>query len=444
MTRRLFWEDAYRLEFEASVVSTGKRDGSPTVVLDQTAFYPESGGQPHDVGRLGDIDVIDVQEDGESIVHILERAITEGETVKGSVNAERRRDHRQQHHGQHLLSRAFVELAGANTRSFHLGERSARSISTRTSQRRTSVAPRAEPTRSSGRLGRSSPDPSLAKKLRAWAFTSTRTPERPSESSKPRTSTGRPAAAHTPATPPRSVSSSCSGRSAPRAPLGFASSADTEPSRPAHDRIGAIDELGAVVLGAARRPRRSCPSIAGTAAGGRATEPRAAGIAHSKARRIGFSAQPRTLPPIVMASYDGWSPSDLRGLAQHLTRLGECVALLGARSDKAHLIFAQSESLDLDVPGLLKEAVEKLGGRGGGRRHMGPGRGRKGRGCSTPPSQTQTTTRGGRLTSKPRGARHLHRWNDFDADRSRDRSAVPALSGSEILSVCMGYDARRA
>jgi alanyl-tRNA synthetase len=80
-------------------------------------------------------------------------------------------------------------------------------------------------------------------------------------------------------------------------------------------------------------------------------------------------------PALVVAAYDGWPPNDLRVLATRLVALAPCVALLGSRADKAHLVFAQSDGLPHDVPALLRAAVEHLGGRGGGRGNRAQGGG---------------------------------------------------------------------
>jgi alanyl-tRNA synthetase len=88
--------------------------------LDQTAFYPSSGGQPNDLGRLGDSRVLDVRDDGEEIAHIIDRELPLG-AIDGCVDWGRRFDHMQQHTGQHLLSAMFQERFGLPTVSFHLG-----------------------------------------------------------------------------------------------------------------------------------------------------------------------------------------------------------------------------------------------------------------------------------------------------------------------------------
>ncbi|HET9555283.1 MAG TPA: alanyl-tRNA editing protein [Anaeromyxobacteraceae bacterium] len=120
MTVRLYLTDADLLDFEANVLATRSLGDRPAVVLDRTAFYPEGGGQPADRGLLGGVPVVDVQEVEGEILHALGGPAPSG-AVHGAVDRERRRDHLQQHHGQHLLSAAFEALLGARTVSFHLG-----------------------------------------------------------------------------------------------------------------------------------------------------------------------------------------------------------------------------------------------------------------------------------------------------------------------------------
>lgn len=119
-TRRLYFEDATRLEFEAAVVERPVVDGRPALVLDQTCFYPESGGQPWDKGTIEGVDVLQVVEDGEKIVHVLAAEVA-SDRVRGRVEGAVRFDHMQQHSGQHILSQAFYELLRGETKSFRLG-----------------------------------------------------------------------------------------------------------------------------------------------------------------------------------------------------------------------------------------------------------------------------------------------------------------------------------
>src|SRR6202166_1034822 len=128
-THRLYYDDSYLENFDARVLTcspaepvqgTSGMQPAWEVLLDQTAFYPTSGGQPNDLGLVGEAVVLDVRDEEDGIVHIVDR---EGELGggKGWVNWPRRFDHMQQHTGQHLLSAMFQERFGLPTVSFHLG-----------------------------------------------------------------------------------------------------------------------------------------------------------------------------------------------------------------------------------------------------------------------------------------------------------------------------------
>ena len=122
MTRRLYYDDSYLTNFAATVVGT---DGTK-VYLDQTAFYPTSGGQPFDFGELNGANVTDVIDEDSRIAHVLSSPATfaVGATVNGRVQWTRRFDHMQQHTGQHLLSAVFADLFGHETVSVHFGDQS--------------------------------------------------------------------------------------------------------------------------------------------------------------------------------------------------------------------------------------------------------------------------------------------------------------------------------
>jgi alanyl-tRNA synthetase len=122
VTERIYYTEPSRAEFDAVVERVERHEGRPAVVLDRSAFYPTSGGQPFDTGRLDDVPVVDVveREDG-TIVHVLERELKSGQRVHGVVDWARRFDHMQQHTGQHVLSAAFDRLHRARTVGFHLG-----------------------------------------------------------------------------------------------------------------------------------------------------------------------------------------------------------------------------------------------------------------------------------------------------------------------------------
>ena len=126
MTERLYYREPYRKTFDGTVVDVETVDGRTYVVLDRTAFYPTSGGQPNDTGTLGGAAVTDVidREDG-SIAHVISGTLKTGEVVSGEIDWGRRFDHMQQHTGQHVLSAAFDRLFGVRTESFHMGQLSA-------------------------------------------------------------------------------------------------------------------------------------------------------------------------------------------------------------------------------------------------------------------------------------------------------------------------------
>ncbi|HXI19822.1 MAG TPA: alanyl-tRNA editing protein, partial [Gemmatimonadales bacterium] len=116
-TERLYYHDSYLTRFSAAVTDT---DGGTRVYLDRTAFYPTSGGQPHDTGRLGDRAVLEVVDEGDRVAHLLDGPLPEG-PVEGEVLWERRFDHMQQHTGQHLLSAVLANRFGFRTESVHFG-----------------------------------------------------------------------------------------------------------------------------------------------------------------------------------------------------------------------------------------------------------------------------------------------------------------------------------
>lgn len=126
MTIKLFWQNSHLFEFEASVLNLMADDSGVLVELDRTAFYPTGGGQPCDLGRLAGFEVLDVNiADDDRIWHRLAAgaSIETGMTVAGEVDRDRRLELMQQHTGQHVLSQAFFQLYGAETRGFRITDR---------------------------------------------------------------------------------------------------------------------------------------------------------------------------------------------------------------------------------------------------------------------------------------------------------------------------------
>jgi alanyl-tRNA synthetase len=123
MTERLYYRDSSLLRFTGTVIESGTLRSRPFVVLDRTAFYPTSGGQPFDRGHLGGREVVEVldREDDGAVLHFTSDSVPVGTVVDGEIDAARRLDHMQQHTGQHVLSAAFLRTANVPTVSFHLG-----------------------------------------------------------------------------------------------------------------------------------------------------------------------------------------------------------------------------------------------------------------------------------------------------------------------------------
>lgn len=124
MTKRLYYDDSKLLEFEAVITETGSAEDGYYTVLDQSAFYPTSGGQLHDCGQLNEIDIVDVIETEDSNVrHLSAQPVGDiGQTVRGRIDRERRLRACRNHTGQHILSASFAKLYDLGTVSVHLGE----------------------------------------------------------------------------------------------------------------------------------------------------------------------------------------------------------------------------------------------------------------------------------------------------------------------------------
>ncbi|MED3552484.1 DHHA1 domain-containing protein [Cytobacillus praedii] len=122
MENKLYYQDPYIKSFTTYLKDQQKDEqGRVYAILEETAFYPTGGGQPHDTGTLNGIKVTDVEEVNGEICHYLAQPFSEPGEITGEIDWERRFDHMQQHAGQHILSAAFEEQFGYATVSFHLG-----------------------------------------------------------------------------------------------------------------------------------------------------------------------------------------------------------------------------------------------------------------------------------------------------------------------------------
>jgi alanyl-tRNA synthetase len=378
LTDRLFRDDPYLLEFDATVVAARDHEGRPAVVLDRTAFYAESGGQPWDTGRLDDVAVVAVIDEGQDVLHVLDRPLAKGTPVRGRVDADRRQDHRQQHHGQHLLSRAFVEVANARTVSFHLGaevssidlDREVGDPETRAAEARANeVVWEARPvtvrtvSAADARAAGIEPPADAGDAIRiveAEGFD-----RQPCGGTHPRSTSevgvvivlGR---------------ERYKGGSRVRFVCGCRALDASRARNAVLDRLSRT--LSAPIEDLPEAASRALDRLAESDKKVREFLDRAL---EGEARRLVAEAPagPAGSPSTIVAVYEGWPVADLRTLALHLVRLSPCVALLGSRSDKAHVVFAQAEGLDHDIPALLRSALVLLEGRGGGKGNVAQGAG---------------------------------------------------------------------
>jgi alanyl-tRNA synthetase len=412
VTERLYRDDPDLLDFDAVVVARRRHQDRPAVVLDRTAFYAESGGQPWDTGTLGGASVVAVIEEGGEILHVLDADVAD-DRVHGRVDGPRRLDHMQQHHGQHLLSRALVEVASARTLSFHLGAEEVtidldRHVSEdalrRAEARANEIVWQARPvsvrevTRKeaesllAGDIGRLHGGPALDERaqnrsIRALEEAGDRIRLIEAEGFDLQACSG---------THPRTTAEvgvvlvvgheRYKGGSRIRFVCGHRALAAM------HRRQRVLDEVGAAfssgLEGLPEAARRTLDQLRESERRGRDLLDRAM---EGEARRL--LAEAGSVPAVVARAYDGWPAADLRVLAAHLVALAPSVALLGSRADKAYLVFAQSEGLPHDVPGLLRDALTRVGGRGGGRGNLAQGGGDRIEGLDDALAKAEQTVR---------------------------------------------------
>jgi alanyl-tRNA synthetase len=372
-TERLYFADPYLTSFSARVVARELRDQRPAVALDQSAFYPEGGGQPADTGTLGGATVLDVQVEDGVIWHMLDQEIGP-DIVQGEIDWARRFDHMQQHHGQHLLSAAFERLYELRTVSFHLGTGTS-TIDLAATELTPAQATAAEDLTNQVIW---EDRPILARFVTAEELA--RLPLR-----KPPIVAG----------PVRVVSvpdfdhSACGGTH-PRATGGVGV---------LHlrrwERRGDVLRVEFLCGGRAQRDLRwknaALARLAAELSVGpeeveaavlrvRESEERARKrLEETGAQLIGYEAQDLItradlvgIMRVVRRAYTDRSLEEVRGLAQAIAA-GGCVALLGLRAEKTQLIFARAEGLELDCGRLLRETLATFGGRGGGQPSLAQG-----------------------------------------------------------------------
>jgi alanyl-tRNA synthetase len=388
MTEHLYYHDSFLYEFDAEVREVATVDSRPAVILDRTAFYPTSGGQVHDTGWMvpagqaegGKLRVAEVveREDG-NIQHFLEQPgqIQSGSRIRGLIDAERRRDHMQQHSGQHVLSAAFVRALNMPTVSFHMGVEScsidldtkglsakqaevAEALANEVVMENRSVSIRFVTSGEAKELGLRKLPPAERDQLRlidihdfdltacGGTHVSTtgqigcillRKIEKVRQGWR--------------------VEFVCGKRAVGVARKDYASLTETAGMLSAHvwDVPQQVSKLQEESRGLKKSAEQMLAEVADLYAGRILAE-----TAGTGGRKVVVRVFPdRDLPFIKL-------------LAQKITRQsGNAVALLGAGAGSPALVFAQSAGQPFDMGVLMKEALAKLGGRGGGSRDMAQG-----------------------------------------------------------------------
>jgi alanyl-tRNA synthetase len=375
VTRLLYREDPYLLEFDARVVERRTHEGRPAAVLDQTAFYAESGGQPWDTGLLGGVPVVAVVHQDDAVVHVLERPL-EGDQVRGHVDEPRRRDHRQQHHGQHLLSRAVLDAAGAPTTSFHLGE----AVSTIDVAAELNAEAVMNAERRANDIVWSGRPVTVRTVSRAEAEAlGVRPPEEAGDSVRIVEAEGfdrQPCGG----THPRNTSEVgvvvVLGHERHKGGTRIRFVCGDRAVAAFHQRQAIVDETSALLSSAPDSLPEAARRLRDAAAeADRRCRDLMERALEAEAVRL-VAAAPATGPPIVVAALDGYAPDQLRTLAGHVVAGRSAIALLGSRHEgRAHVVFARSPGRSEDVIALLKGAMVILGGRGGGRGDLAQGGG---------------------------------------------------------------------
>jgi len=364
---RLYYDDPFRLTFTARVTGRREVEGRPAVTLDQTAFYPTSGGQPHDVGTLAGVPVIEVQEEEGEVLHLLEREVA-GDAVAGQVDRERRFDHMQQHTGQHILSQAALELVDARTVGFHLSAE----YSTVDLNRIISPADAAR----------------IEERANAVVFEDRPVIARfvtPEELA--RLPMRKPPVVHENV---RVVEvegfdwSACGGTHCTRTgQIGLVRVVHTERMggdtrltflcgwralRDARWKHEALEQVGAALTaGLPQVPAAVARLQAAEQEARKALERAQKQLLHYEAAELHAQGEQVGPARVVRAVFTGRTLDELKVLAREIAALPGGVALLGLREEDARLCFARAEGLPYDMGTLVREAVALLGGRGGGR-----------------------------------------------------------------------------
>lgn len=383
MTNRLYYDTSYTTAFRAQIIEALPYDTRIAIVLDETYFYPTSGGQPHDTGTLDGLPIVDVvvRDADSAILHILSTPsqLTVGQTIQGVIDWERRFDHMQQHTGQHILTQAFAQTAGARTVGFHL---SPDSVTIDLDQHSLSEAQIFAAENLANEVVQA--DKAVIATLRAEGeHDGVRMRKRPK---------------HVVTDGLRVIEiegfdqTACGGTHVSRTgEIGLIKVIKTEKRG---DKTRVEFRCGGRALADYRDKHQVISALAADMncrfveipelVGKLRTELKTIQQALKEAREqiVEFEAE-RLLNrasrtdryALITAAFDKRDAAEVKRLASRLAENPDTVVLLGTAGEKAQLFFARSTALPFNMGALLKEAVEQLGGRGGGQAAFAQGGG---------------------------------------------------------------------
>lgn len=379
MTERLYYDSATTTRFDATIVETLTVDGRPAVVLRETYFYPASGGQPCDSGTLGDSRVIDVlvREADDAVVHVLDAPPAAG-PLPAAIDWPRRFDHMQQHTGQHILSRAFVNTAGADTVSFHLGQ-DACTIDLNVAALADGAAAAAEALANAivwenrpitaRFVNRADLDRLSLRKLPDVNGDALRIVE---IADFDWNACGGTHVSHTGAVGLIKINRLERQKGLVRVEFrcGARAVADYDARQTVVTALtnrltcgywevdAAVGRLQAELKETARQLKKAQGALL-----------------QSEAAQLLAAAEPAGAVHLVVQAFDGRDAADIKALGGHLTRNGPVIALLGVAGSAAEFVFTCSRQAPGDMQALLRPILDTVGGRGGGSRQFAQGGG---------------------------------------------------------------------
>jgi len=384
MTEHLYYHNSFLYEFDAEIVEIAAVDSRTALVLDRTAFYPTSGGQLFDTGTIvcgsDKLRVAEVAErDDGTVLHFIDRAadVGKGSRIHGQIDIDRRRDHMQQHSGQHVLSAAFVRLFNMPTVSFHMGVESC-SIDLDTKNLTGAQVEAAEDLANDVIMQDRPVAICFVTQEEAQGLGLRKMP--PLEREKLRLIDIR-----------DFDLTACGGTHvATTGQIGCILLRKTEKVR---QGWRAEFVCGKRAVATARRDYATLAESAGLCsshiwdlpqqirkfqeearASRKSSEQVLQELADLYADRLVRDAKPQSGPMVVTRVFSDRDLTFIKLLAQRLTRQNpNVVALLACASAQSALVFAQSAGQPFDMGALMKEALGQLGGRGGGSRDMAQG-----------------------------------------------------------------------